>query len=83
VETSLSGFAPMRTWLGQHPTALEDLGLSRAQTTQIVNFINGKRPVPEILNRVRGVTGEDLTLAQLQGYLGILEEVGWITLRES
>ena len=82
VETSLSGFAPMRTWLGQHPTALEDLGLSRAQTTQIVNFINGKRPATEILYRVRGVTGEDLTLAQLQGYLGILEEVGWITLRE-
>jgi hypothetical protein len=34
--------------------------------------------VPEILWRVRGVTAEPTTLAQVTGYLDVLREVGWI-----
>lgn len=78
VETSLVRFAPYMKWVEAHPGAVEALGLSRNQTAQIQNFINGKRAVPEILWWVRGVTGEPTTLDQVTGYLGILREVGWI-----
>jgi hypothetical protein len=79
-EFSLPDFGPMQAYLQDHPGILEALGLSQSQTTQIVNFVNGRRSVGEILLRVRGVTAEPLTLDQLQGYLEILQEVGWISL---
>ncbi|MDP2955026.1 MAG: M28 family peptidase [Longimicrobiales bacterium] len=78
VERSLTRFAPYTKWVEAHPGAVEALGLSRNQIAQIQNFIDGKRPVTEILRWVRGVTGEATTLDQVMGYLGILEEVGWI-----
>jgi hypothetical protein len=78
VETALARFAPYTRWVDAHPGAVEALGLSRNQTAQIQNFINGKRSVAEILVRVRGVTGEAATLDQVAGYLDILEQVGWI-----
>jgi aminopeptidase YwaD len=78
VETALARFAPYTRWMEAHPGAVEALGLSRNQTAQIQNFINGKRPVTEILWWVRGVTAEPTTLAQVTGYLDVLREVGWI-----
>ena len=81
VETSLGRWVPMQEYLTANPTALPDLGLSRNQATQIQNFVNGKRSITEILYWVRGVTGEPLTLEQVEGYLGILAEVSWITLQ--
>ncbi len=80
VETSLNRYGRMQAYLEAHPDAVAELGLSNGQTRQILNFINGERSVTEILLRVRGLTGEEMTLEQLQGYLDILEEVGWITL---
>jgi aminopeptidase YwaD len=82
VETSLARFGPMERWAQANPEALEALGLSRAQETQVLNFINGKRSVGSILFWVRGVTGQDLALEQLTGYLRILEEVGWIRMED-
>ncbi len=79
-EFSLRDFGPMQEHLRNHPDAIESLGLSGSQTSQILNFVNGRRSVGEILNWVRGVTAEPLTLDQLQGYLEILREVGWISL---
>ena len=78
VETSLARFGPMQEWTAANPTALEALDLGRGVTGQILNFVNGNRPVSDILFRVRGVTGEDVTLNQVLGYLRILESVGWI-----
>ena len=78
VETALARFAPYTKWVEAHPGALEALGLSRNQTAQIQNFIDGKRAVPDILWWVRGVTAEPTTLDQVAGYLRILQEVGWI-----
>jgi hypothetical protein len=78
VETNLTRFAPYTQWVEAHPGAVEALGLSRNQATQILNFVNGKRSVAEILGWVRGVTAEPTTLDQVTGYLRILEEVGWI-----
>jgi len=78
VETSLARFAPYTRWVEAHPGAVEALGLSRNQTAQIQNFVNGKRPVTAILWWVRGVTGEPTTVDQVMGYLRILGDVGWI-----
>jgi len=80
-EFSLRDFGPMQDYQRDHPGAIDALGLSGSQTAQILNFVNGRRSVGEILNWVRGVTAEPLTLEQLQGYLEILQEVGWISLR--
>ena len=54
------------------------LGLSRGQTNQILNFIDGKRSIPVIRAQVEAWTGEPLFMDRLLEYLGILEEVGWI-----
>lgn len=78
VETSLARFGPMQRWTEANPGAMEALGLTRSQESQILNFVNGKRSVSSILFWVRGVTGEDLALDQVVGYLRILEQVGWI-----
>ncbi len=78
VETALARFGPYTEWLRAHPGALEELGLDRNLPGQIQGFVNGKRSVTEILWWVRGVTGEEVTLEQVLGYLGILREVGWI-----
>jgi hypothetical protein len=78
VETSLARHEPMQRWAQANPGVLEALGLTRVQETQILNFVNGNRSVASILYWVRGVTGEDLALEQVMGYLRILEEVGWI-----
>jgi aminopeptidase YwaD len=80
VETSLARHEPMQRWTEANPGVLEDLGLTRAQQSQILNFINGKRSLASILYWVRGVTGQDLALEQVTGYLRILEDVGWIVL---
>lgn len=78
VETALGRFTPYTQWVASHPGEVEALGLSRGQATQILNFVDGKRSVADILGWVRGVTGEPTTLEQVEGYLGILREVGWI-----
>jgi hypothetical protein len=78
VETSLNGYPPMRAYLQEHPDALEMTGLSRGLQSQVQSFINGERSVTSILFWVRGVTGEMVSLDQVLGFLGILEEVGWI-----
>ncbi len=78
VETSLNRFPPMQAWMESHPGELEELGLVRGQDTQILNFIDGKRSAASILYWVRGVTGQDLSVQQVMGYLRLLQEVGWI-----
>ncbi len=78
VETALARFAPYTRWVEAHPGAVETLALSRNQATQILNFVNGKRSVAEILGWVRGMTAEPTTVDQVTGYLRILQEVGWI-----
>jgi hypothetical protein len=77
-EFYLTRFDRMETYLQEHPDAVDQLGLSRNQTTQILNFINGERSVGEIRDRVAAWTGEPLTVDQVKGYLDILEAVGWV-----
>jgi aminopeptidase YwaD len=82
-EFSLGRFGRMQAYVQEHPDALDGLGLSRNQTTQILNFVNGERSVLTVRNRVAAWTGEELSLDQVVGYLDILEEVGWVVLSGS
>ncbi|UCC84503.1 MAG: M28 family peptidase [Gemmatimonadota bacterium] len=69
------------TYRQTHPEAFSELGLSSGQTRGILNFVNGQRSATEIRNRVAAMAGDDLTVAQVAGYLSILEEVGWLVVR--
>ena len=71
-----------QAYMEEHPDVLEEMGLTRAQTSQILNFINGQRSVAEIRNRVAALAGDDLQDKQVLDYLTILEEVGWIVIPE-
>ncbi len=78
VETSLQRYAPYRQWMEAHGGEVEALGLTNGQMTQILNFVDGRRSLGEIVVRVRAATGEPLSVAQAARYLEILQEVGWI-----
>jgi hypothetical protein len=77
-EFYLNRFGRMQEFTEAHPGRMEALGLSRGQTSQILNFIDGKRSIPVIRSRVEAWTGEPLSMDRLLDYLGILEEVGWV-----
>ena len=79
-EFNLGRFDRMQTFMEENPEAVQELGLSRGQTTQILNFVNGERSVVAIRNGVAAWTGEDLTVGQVADYLRILAEVGWLEL---
>jgi hypothetical protein len=82
-EFYLSRFAPYQAYLEDHPGALEGLGLGRGETTQILNFVDGKRSVTEIRDRAAAWSGRLLELSRVARYLEILAEVGWIDLEET
>jgi aminopeptidase YwaD len=79
-EFNLGRFGGMQAFSREHPQALAELDLGRNQTTQILNFVNGERSVLTIRNRVAAWTGDDLSTNQVQAYLEILREVGWVVL---
>jgi hypothetical protein len=78
LQFSLTRTDAYRAYMEEHPDVLEEMGLSRNQTSQILNFVNGVRSVAEIRNRVAAFTGDDLTDQQVLDYLRILEQLGWI-----
>jgi len=77
-EFSLGRYDRMQTYMEEHPDAVEELGLSRSQTNEILNWVNGQRSVLEIRNGVAAWTGTELTATQVADYLAILEDVGWV-----
>jgi len=82
-EFNLGRFEGMVSFLEENPQAVSELGLNRTQTTQILNFVNGERSVLAIRNGVAAWTGEELSVEQVAGYLGILETVGWVELERN
>jgi hypothetical protein len=70
------------TYMREHPNALTELELSRNHTTWILNFVNGERSVAEIRSRVAAMTGTEITVQQVNGYLEMLEAMEWVVLRE-
>lgn len=77
-EFSLGRYDRMQAFLEEHPEAVEELGLSRAQTNEILNWVNGERSVLDIRDGVAAWTGSELTATQVADYLDILEGVGWV-----
>jgi hypothetical protein len=75
---SLNRSDEYRSFLDAHPSALTDLGLDYATTRQILNFVDGRRSVTEIRNRVAAATGTDVGVEQVAAYLRMLEEIGWV-----
>lgn len=69
---------PYNAYMQANPEAISDLRLTAGQSRGILNFVNGRRSVTEIHNRVAAMEGDGLTIAQVAGYLRILREVGWI-----
>lgn len=78
-EFSLAGFAPYSAYMKEHPDALEKLGVTPAQATSILNYVNGRRSVADIRNAVAAESGQEVTLEAVAGYLEVLEAVKWIT----
>lgn len=81
-EFNLGQFEPAQSYFREHPGVLDEIGLSNAQTRQILNYINGDRSIFTIRNRVAAWTGEDTSVTQVARYVGILEEIGWVELEE-
>jgi len=81
-EFSLGRYERAQRFFQENPGALGEVGLSRGQTTQILNFVNGERSVLAIRNGVAAWTGEGLTVGQVADYLEILVEVGWVELEQ-
>jgi len=79
-EFNLGQFEPAQGYFREHPGVLAEIGLSDAQTRQIMNHINGGRSILTIRNRVAAWTGEDISVTQVARYVGILQEIGWVEL---
>ena len=68
--TRSSGY---RAYLEEYPDFLKDLKLNRSQTSAVLNFINGKRSITTIRNRVTAETDRELSFETLVGYLDVLK----------
>jgi len=77
---NMGQFGPAQDYFREHPGILGEIGLSNAQTQQVMNYINGSRSILDIRNRVAGWTGETISVSQVARYVGILEEIGWVEL---
>ncbi|NUQ63293.1 MAG: M28 family peptidase [Pirellulales bacterium] len=60
------------------PDAMKTLGITRAQATAILNYVNGKRSIAEIRTDVAGDLDEAVPLEGAAGYLELLKSVGWV-----
>jgi hypothetical protein len=78
-EFSLAARESYTAYLKEHPDALKSLGLTPAAANAVLNFVNGRRPVPLIRKYVAAETGQDVSLQAVAGYLEILKTVEWIT----
>jgi len=81
-EFSLGQYEPAQRYFQEHPGIPDEIGLTNAQTQQILNHVDGRRSVLDIRNRVAGVLAQDLAVGRVAQYLEVLEEAGWVVLEE-
>jgi hypothetical protein len=67
-----------REYVKKNSDAMKKLKLNRYLQRSIQNFINGKRSVTEIRNKVVADTKAVLSFERLVGYLGVLKELNWV-----
>jgi hypothetical protein len=82
-EFNMGRFQPALDYFRDHPGILDEIGVSSAQTSQILNHVNGERSVLTIRDRVFARTGGPLSVAQVARYLEMLDEIGWVELEGS
>ncbi|KPJ94356.1 MAG: hypothetical protein AMS18_03830 [Gemmatimonas sp. SG8_17] len=71
-----------RAYMEANPDALTELQLRADQTRGILNFVNGIRSVSQIRNQVAAITASELEVEQVAAYLRILEQIGWVVIRQ-
>ncbi len=76
---SMEGSDIYKEYMEKNPDALKDLKMNSTQRRMILNYINGKRSIPEIRKWVMAETEKDLELSNMVRYLGIMKSIGWIT----
>ncbi|MBT8395662.1 MAG: M28 family peptidase [Gemmatimonadetes bacterium] len=82
-EFNMGRFQPAQDYFRDHPGILNEIGLTNAQTSQISNWVNGRRSILTIRDRVAAGTGQQIDVAQVARYLEILEEIGWVEIERS
>lgn len=78
-EFTLASFPAYAAYMKEHPDAIKQLGLTPAQTSLALNFVNGKRSVLAIRNAVAAAGGQEVPVEAIAGYLDLLRAVGWVT----
>jgi len=77
-EFNLSRFEPYAKYIKEHPEALKSLGLTSAQATAILNFVNGRNSIAEIRDDASAELDADLPLQAVAAYLELLAATGYI-----
>ncbi|MBE3134212.1 MAG: M28 family peptidase, partial [Acidobacteria bacterium] len=77
-EFSLGAAEAYAKHLKENPDALKKLGLTPAQASQILNFVNGRRSITKIRSAVSAVTGQEVPLQGVADYLALLKGIGWV-----
>jgi aminopeptidase YwaD len=77
-EFSLGSFPPMQAFSQTGRERIQALGLDRSEEREIPNWIDGRRSIAEIRDRVAARTGRATSLEGVAGYLAILKDVGWV-----
>jgi hypothetical protein len=78
-EFSLGSNDAYAKYMKENPDALKKLGLTPAQASQILNFVNGRRSIARIARCVSAVTGQDVPLQGVADYLALLKTLRWVT----
>ncbi len=79
-EFNLLGGEKYNQYLKEHPEALKTLGITPAQATTILNYVNGRRSVAQIATCVAGQLDEAVPLQGVLGYVELLKSVGVVVL---
>jgi len=74
----LSAHEPFSKYMKEHPDTLESMNLTERQANLVLNFVNGKRSIPEIRRAVSGELNEDIRLESVAAFLELLKTVQWI-----
>jgi len=74
----LAGHEKYQQAVKASPELLKKLGLSRQQSTAILNYVNGRRSVAEICDCVAAELDEDVPRQAVADYLEFLRSVDWL-----
>ena len=77
-EFSLGASEAYGKHMKENPDAVKKLGLTPAQASQVLNFVNGRRSILKIRHAVSAVTGQDAPLQGVADYLALLKGFNWI-----